>query len=398
MISTSSTLLSTTSVTTEMRRARNDTVSAGNITDFTVADGFETAFAVSVGTVGPVASILVILATVKTRNLRTPSNAIVATQCTTDLLAAICIGPAQTVGIITGGWPLDPAACTAIGLVQLVCVVMSNITLTHIAINRCVIITKNINTYDTIFNWKTTTLFLVASAIASFILVLSFYAGGVEVGYNPITRRCIIIQDLDSAVYIAFARTWSALSVTMVIISVLAYIKIIVRVRRSGEQVQGYASNVRKRTELRLTRNCGLLFLVFFVFWLWSSITFGIIVPESKVLPVHLIRLASDLVSADTIVNPLVYGIININYRTAISNLCRCRSNAVHVGNSSNATIPGKIKVTVSSAAQSAGGPMSGTVSPGLFHQPASPMSGAVPQGQLNNRLWVVPQVQDTSC
>ncbi|CAH1257243.1 MTNR1A [Branchiostoma lanceolatum] len=398
MINTSSTWLSTTSVATEMRRARNDTVSAGNITDFTVADGFETAFAVSVGTVGPVASILVILATVKTRNLRTPSNAIVATQCTTDLLAAICIGPAQTVGIITGGWPLDPAACTAIGLVQLVCVVMSNITLTHIAINRCVIITKNINTYDTIFNWKTTTLFLVASAIASFILVLSFYAGGVEVGYNPITRRCIIIQDLDSAVYIAFARTWSALSVTMVIISVLAYIKIIVRVRRSGEQVQGYASNVRKRTELRLTRNCGLLFLVFFVFWLWSSITFGIIVPESEVLPVHLIRLASDLVSADTIVNPLVYGIINVNYRTAISNLCRCRSNAVHVGNSSNATIPGKIKVTVSSAAQSAGGPMSGAVSPGLFHQPVSPMSGAEPPGQLNNRLWVVPQVQDTSC
>ncbi|XP_078670231.1 uncharacterized protein LOC144910724 [Branchiostoma floridae x Branchiostoma belcheri] len=276
---------------------------------------------------------------------------------------------------------------------------MSNITLTHIAINRCVIITKTINTYDAIFNWTTTTLFLLASLVVSLILVLSFYAGGMEVGYNRITRRCIIIQDLDSAVYIAFARTWSVLSVAMVVISVMAYVKIILRVRRSGEQVQGHASAARKRTELRLTRNCGVLFLVFFVFWLWSSITFGIIVPESEVLPVHLIRLASDLVSADTIINPLVYGIINVNYRAAISNLCRCRGNAVHVMNSSNMTIPGKIQVTVSSASQSAGGPMSGAVSPGLnrpWVAPREPMSGAVSPGL--NRPWVAPQAQGTSC
>ncbi|XP_019641239.1 PREDICTED: rhodopsin, GQ-coupled-like [Branchiostoma belcheri] len=271
--------------------------------------------------------------TIRTPSLRTPSNAMVAVQCGTDLVFALCVGPAASVSVITNSWPLDPAVCMVTGFLCIVCRVMSTLTLTLIAVNRCVVITTGIDMHDRLFTWRNTAAALSVFAAASFTFVLSCHAGGLEFGYLTSTRRCTLIVDTNSPGYIVFQCTSGVLIVTMVATCVSCYVKIVLYVRRSGAKLQGQASDARKRQEFLLTRNCGLLLLVFLVSWLFS--TFIIIISlliNTEEPPVHTVRFLTCMISAHTVANPVIYGMTSTNYQTAMRDLlglhCCCKNSS----------------------------------------------------------------------
>ncbi|XP_078577922.1 allatostatin-A receptor-like [Branchiostoma floridae x Branchiostoma japonicum] len=307
---------------------RNDTFPDNSTAVFSVADGLELVFNLSVMTVGPAASILVILVTVRTPNLRTPSNAMVAVQCGTDLLFALCVGPTTAISIITNDWPFNPAICVVSGLLSTVCRMMSPLALTLIAVNRCVVITTDLG--DGMFTWRNTAVALGLFMAASVTLVLSCHVQGLEIGYSHISRRCLIVADTNSPGFVVFFWATIALTVSMVIISVPSYVRILLYVRRSGAKLRGQVSDARKRHEFLLTRNCGLLFLVFFVCWLLVYFLLGISAHAQEPL-VYTVRFAACLLIVPSIANPVVYGMTSTNYQTAIRDLigrhCFCKDN-----------------------------------------------------------------------
>ena len=166
---------------------QNGTAVYSDVTDKVVGS-----LSITLGTLGLIGNLLVFLAISLSRKLQTITNVFVVSLAVSDFLTALIL-PLHGVGILSGNeYPLKDWVCMFVAFITLLSNPSSILTLTAIAINRCILITKPKSLYLKIYTLRNIIWMLIFIWVFSFLVVvlpqLIPATGGML--YDPCFRVC----------------------------------------------------------------------------------------------------------------------------------------------------------------------------------------------------------------
>ena len=125
-----------------------------------------------IGVLAIIGNILVFVAVSFSKKLHTATNAFVVNLSVSDFLNGLTL-PLQSVGVLSQtGWPLADWLCKAIAALLVLSHGTSIFTLTAIAINRYITITKSKRTYQRIYTRRNIIIMLVSLWLSAFLFFL----------------------------------------------------------------------------------------------------------------------------------------------------------------------------------------------------------------------------------
>ena len=208
--------------------------------------------------------------------------------------------------------------CQLNGFGNVTFAVASFLSLTLISINKYFVIVKHSN--EIIFTWRNTLLFIFFVWFYSFVLAVAPLAGLSEYTFIPTAYFCwsdvLIGQGLISYSVVAV--------VTSVIIpfTVLCFCtwKILVTLKRSRQRVEENISSIsaRNEEERRITFILLIIIITFVIFNVPACTAVTLRTLNYEIQPwIQLLLLA--VVLMNHAINPVIYGLMNKNFRKAIS-------------------------------------------------------------------------------
>ena len=181
---------------------------------------FFASLSIIIGVLAIIGNILVFVAVSFSKKLQTATNAFVVNLSVSDFLNGLTL-PLQSVGMLSQtGWPLADWLCKVIAVLFVLSNGTSIFTLTAIAINRYITITKTKRIYQKVYTRQNIVVILVSSWLAAFpfpLLQLIPATGGL--GYNTYFRTCIWDLDHDMAMI-----TNAIVAVVLMICSVIIFL------------------------------------------------------------------------------------------------------------------------------------------------------------------------------
>ncbi|XP_001197036.2 alpha-1A adrenergic receptor [Strongylocentrotus purpuratus] len=180
---------------------------------------------------GTAGNSLVILAVVFSKKLRTITNVFVVNLAVADLLTSLIL-PWNAVALLSrDGWPLHEWVCSAAAGILFTCVGCSTYTLASIALNRCILITKRLQSYQAIFKIRNLAIWISLTWIIPFVLcVIPGFVGLGQLGYNAKYSTCSQQSKHEYSNYYDILQALGIYPIPLVII-VVCYIKIFLHVR-----------------------------------------------------------------------------------------------------------------------------------------------------------------------
>nr|XP_054767514.1 melatonin receptor type 1C-like [Lytechinus pictus] len=180
---------------------------------------------------GTAGNSLVILAVVFSRKLRTITNVFVVNLAVADLLTSLIL-PWNAVALLsTEGWPLAEWVCSAAAGILFTCVGCSTYTLASIALNRYILITKRLQSYQAIFKLRNLAIWITLTWIIPFALcVIPGFVGLGQLGYNEKYSTCSQQSKHRYSNYYDILQALGIYPIPLVII-IVCYIKIFLHVR-----------------------------------------------------------------------------------------------------------------------------------------------------------------------
>ena len=148
---------------------------------------------ITIGILGLTGNVLVFVAICLSKKLQTVTNAFVVSLTISDFLTALIL-PLQGLGVLSGNdWPLEDWVCTFVSFITLLSNPTSILTLTAIAMNRYILITKPKGLYLRIYTLKNITGMLVLIWVFSFLLCVlpQLIPATGKMLYDPCFRTCI---------------------------------------------------------------------------------------------------------------------------------------------------------------------------------------------------------------
>ncbi|XP_033634462.1 melatonin receptor type 1B-A-like [Asterias rubens] len=283
---------------------------------------------------GLVGNTMVIMAVVLSKKLQSSTNAFVVNLATADLISCLTTPFAAVALFSMNGWPLPELVCSVSAAIYYISLGCSILNLTSIAINRYVLITKSIQTYQSIYTPKKIAAMLVFTWLyPASICSLPLFGIG-KWGYSEKYSTCT--QDTSVETSNLFSTLGSNLIFPMaLIILFVCYFKIyrhvtghMKKMTRRGIEMQDFptASNsstkplreISKR-QVEITKNLFYVLCAFlvclapFAINLWME-------SEDFQLPWH-----STLVVFNSAVNPIIYGVKHPHFKEVFRQMFRCR-------------------------------------------------------------------------
>ncbi|XP_041464546.1 G-protein coupled receptor moody-like [Lytechinus variegatus] len=314
--------------------------------------------------VGIIGNGLVLMAVAVSRKLHTSTNAFVVSLSVTDFLTCLVL-PFQISGVLSRtGWMLPYALCNIIGGIAISSAIASVITLAQIAINRYVIITSDRRRYEQIFSPRNVFLMVAFSWLFPFMTMVFPQAIGYgRIGYTNKYKLCLMDGNHRYALIYEFGAAIIQLTCFVVITVCYGLIYRFLRQKMFFERSPSpkFASNggntrrvapstsstelsntqatkdsvkemngnviagetekgakLPTRREVQITRNLFYVVCAFFV----SIIPYAIAVaiPNSGKVLVYL----GVLVTASSILNPIIYGFNHPHFRVIFRIILRC--------------------------------------------------------------------------
>ena len=165
---------------------------------------------------------MVLLAVLFSRRLQTSTNVYLVNLSIADLLVSL-VQPLQAVAMLgKDGWPLPDVICQMVSAVIITTVSCSVLSISMIAFNRYILITKRKETYQRIYSNKTLAAMVAFTWLYPvFTLVIPQTTGQHgSLGYDPQTRFCICnFMEPDTKVYIILGIFMSLASFSICVIS-----------------------------------------------------------------------------------------------------------------------------------------------------------------------------------
>ena len=310
-----------------------------------VTDKVVGSLAITIGTLGLIGNLLVFVAVSISKKLHTTTNVFVVCLAVTDFLTSLIL-PLQGLGVLSGReWPLPDWTCTFVSFITLLSNPMSILTLTAIAINRYILITKPKDRYLRIYTYTNITWMLVCIWVFSFLLCvlpqLIPATGGLV--YDPCFRTCI--WDLNHPM----ARvSEAAIGVVFFICSLIisfCYLRIYLSVRShndhfqmnfwkikgqramSDESCQSPTSitslGVPNVKQINITKNMACVVVVFFICTMPFSIYFF---TKTRSIEGAFLML---VVAAPICLNPLIYAAKHPVFKEVFKGMFCCSAHKI---------------------------------------------------------------------
>ena len=178
--------------------------------------------------VGITGNVVVILAVVTSRRLRSSTNLFILNLGCSDFLTNLCL-PFQTAAMLgKDGWPLPDWVCTGVAAVTLTCVGASITTLALISFNRWFLLTRASYRYHMVFSNRNVALMaLLAWSWAFSPVLIPSLAGIGVIGYSNEYKICVqdtsLIPDAYYNVLIATVGAILPASLAIIVFNILIY-------------------------------------------------------------------------------------------------------------------------------------------------------------------------------
>ena len=286
------------------------------------------------------ASILVIICTasvlgnialfvifMRRKSLRTISNGFLLNLAFADLLVSVLNMPITVVTIIKQEWVFGETACVLLGFTTMLSFVSSVMSLAMIAINRYYFVVQW-KTYPAIFTPRRSVLFGTAVWIVSALISFPPLFGWAEYRYIPGKSYCFVFWPSD-VYYMYFMLTICFFGpLTAMSLSYFYIFKFTReakrRVNQHKEETEQESGRGRKRfrmtpEEIKITNTLLIVVACFMVCWAPFAITMFIDVYHPRPLP-RAVDISTLLLGyANSMCNPVVYGIRNQTFRRELT-------------------------------------------------------------------------------
>ncbi|XP_071795151.1 alpha-1B adrenergic receptor-like [Asterias amurensis] len=288
---------------------------------------------------GLVGNTMVILAVVLSKKLQTRTNAFVVNLATADLISCLTSPFAAVALFSLNGWPLPGLVCSVSAAIYYISLACSIMNLTTIAINRYVLITKSMQTYQSIYTPKKIAAMMVMTWLYP-VLVCSLPLVGIgKWGYSDKYKTCT--QDTSAETSDLFSLLGSALVYPIpLIILFVCYFKIyrhitghMKKMMEKGIEMpdSSTASNsstkrLRRRStvkinkrQVEITKNLFYVMCAFVV--CLAPFAIALMIPPSD----PVIPWTGAFIIFNSAVNPVIYGVKHPHFKEVFRHILRCR-------------------------------------------------------------------------
>ncbi|XP_071171087.1 G-protein coupled receptor moody-like [Mytilus edulis] len=276
--------------------------------------------------VGCTGNIMVILAIKKEKKLQTVSNVFVMNLAVCDLLLLGCILPFNIYTYISDGWYITSTLCKLVGFWGYTLTGTTIITLTLIAFNRYKLV-LDIGAYKQLYTRRNIILMLmVAWLVPALCLTPALVGIWGQFGYVPMMVTCNLLLDHRSQLFKIFLLVVRAVLPCFLI--VYYYARIYHATRKSHQRIGGIGRipsslDVHNHAkEMHMTRMMLIIFLVFSLSYFPCTVT-GMI-DWNIVLSKQYHMFCQISIYLGSAANPLVYGLMNSQFRKAYRELVCC--------------------------------------------------------------------------
>ncbi len=292
-----------------------------------------------VAVLGLVGNTMVILAVVLSKKLQTRTNAFVVNLATADLISCLTSPFAAVALFSMNGWPLPGLVCSVSAAVYYISLGCSVMTLTTIAINRYVLITKHMHTYQSVYTPKKIAAMMVLTWLYP-ALVCSFPLFGIgKWGYSDKYKTCT--QDTSAESSDLFSLLGSVLIYPIpLIILFVCYYKIYrhitghmnkmlengIELPDSSTASTSSTKRLRRRStvniskrQVEITKNLFYVMCAFIV--CLAPFAVALMIPPSD----PVIPWTATFVVFNSAINPVIYGVKHPHFKEVFRHMLRCR-------------------------------------------------------------------------
>lgn len=279
--------------------------------------------------VGCTGNVMVLLAVKKIKKLQTVSNIFVMNLSVCDLLFVGCVLPFNIYTYMADGWFIDSSMCKFVGFMGYTLTGTTIITITLIAYNRYKLILDPAAYKQQFTRRNIIIMLLVAWLVPVVCLVPALFGLWGRFGYVVMLVSCNLLLDHKSQTFKIFLMVVRAGIPCGLIVYYYARIYHATtishrRLSRSNQVVSALQLH-NQRKEMHMTRMMLMIFVVFILSYFPCTIT-GM-VDWNTVLSKQFHMFCQISVYLGSAVNPLVYGLMNSQFRHAYVKLICCCKN-----------------------------------------------------------------------
>ncbi|XP_074642545.1 melatonin receptor type 1A-like [Tubulanus polymorphus] len=291
---------------------------------FQVVDTIVIVLFISVGIIG---NLLIILAYILTKKLRTTTNAFIFNVALSDLFVTGFGMATVLANILRGGNALPRELCLFTGWLIVTSCGVSLLSLCLIAFNRYIRICHSAK-YNKIFRRNHTVFMILAVWFTAIgVVMLGIFSGACVYRYDPIQWVCTFNNRTPKPCSIMLTAIGIAVPS---LLSFLFYIRIYGKLRQSNNRLSVHVNNsgvlpssARKApaSNRKERRAVFMLFIAFFLFVLvWYPYGIVMIVDSYVGCPNLLIKIVTWLAFSNSCINWIVYGAMNKNFQQGYKN------------------------------------------------------------------------------
>ena len=249
--------------------------------------------------------------------LKSLTNIFIQNLALTDIAMALLIMPYWVISLYKGTWIFSERWCEIQGVIHTTLGTASILTMGLIAFNRYFRVVKPEHLYSRLFPSKKMALVYCAFIwIASVLLATPPLYGWGKMAYLPAYGSCTFNRKVEDILYVIILMNGVHNTTTAAIF--YCYYKIYKTLKESRQNLNahGTTSSERPRTDIRVLKTCFTVVCVFLI--LWGPVTVVVVMESAEYfVPREVSTAVFFLVFTTSLVNPIIYGVMNPQLRTA---------------------------------------------------------------------------------
>lgn len=280
-----------------------------------------------------IGNLCVLLAVYKNVQLRTIPNFFIVILAVSDILLPLTCAPQSIVTTILGRWPFNEYVCQAQGYFVIIMACVSLQTLTLTAINRFYRIVRTRH-YRRVFTKKNTIIMIALCFGLACLEPIPYLSSGRRYVFHPGKLFCFQTNEISVPHFIVYLYV----GVPTVTLSI-CYLLVFKKLRGHQRTVQNNLHLASKSEEIsqrdvRVTKILFITVLGFLTCWTpIAIIDFVDTFRGEASFPREVYYFYLLLGNLSGCINPIVYGLLNKNFRDEYKNLCFCTTRRQRIVN-----------------------------------------------------------------